>query len=159
MKNILIGLAMLTAVDANAVENCVNGSYYDPANPGEGLVLDVNEDYVSAYLFTYDYPAYLQNGTLHRDWFTAYTPNSGNQPLPMTFYKTDNIGFPSTNVTNTTWAQSLLFVDDDKNGVYLSIDVNFGAWPYCDFSPVPFFCSRQLHLTRLINTKTVECQE
>lgn len=162
MNKILCGtlLAVLSISNAYALNTCLTGSWYDPRNPGEGLALDVNPSYVSAYFFTYDYPKYLINPVAGADipktWFTSYFPNTLGFTVDFNIFDTKNYGFSTTNiVTHPVSKASISFVNN--NEINFSYTVSYGEWEFCDFSPVPFFCNRSLQYKRLLPA-TVACQ-
>lgn len=53
MKYIIALFALLFSFNIYALPNCATGSWYDPAKSGEGLNMEVTEDLVVVYLYTY----------------------------------------------------------------------------------------------------------
>jgi hypothetical protein len=47
-------LLFSSAVAAQSIDECMTGSYYDPANPGEGVNVEVGDDYTIAYFYKFD---------------------------------------------------------------------------------------------------------
>ena len=129
MRTVLF-FSLLLAVSAEAQVNInpgMSGSWFNPATPGQGLLIDVipNRNEVVIGWFTFDLQASLSLGAREHRWFTAEGGFDGNR-AHLTVYNTSGGRFNSPIPVLTEAAGQAELVFESCIRAKLSFSINDG---------------------------------
>lgn len=142
MKLIFASILLLLSGPAFGLDKCFTGSWYEPATSGQGVNLEVTEDLVLGYFYTYDADKqfYLFVGPNKEDEFgglelTAYE-TVGSSPFPKEELMVGNV-----------WINAF---DSGKLSFSWNFELDADKWagsgiPWC------LGCDGSLELVRLTN--------
>lgn len=160
MKNIVLALLLLVGMvgTAQALPACATGTWYNPAAPGEGLLLNVAQNGVGSVfgaMFTHEYAYPIANPgtgpTLNAYFYTVQGDNVDGETRLLA-YETRAYSGPLDPLdarTTTLGLVKLLMVDD--NHLRFQYNLGYSVWPGCDIGPFPSYCVGEVLLSRLVD--------
>lgn len=142
-RSILFTLTLLTASLANAGSPTGNlsGAWFDPGQPGHGILIEADAETITAFWFTYDFSG-------NQAWFVTDSPRPNPEGLsrpqefvlyqPAGFFPAEavDLGEPVGTLSITPW----FTLQDGEVLVELEVEwfiAGSVACPPVDFSPAP----------------------
>jgi len=158
MKHFILTLfatLFLFAGNAVALDSCVTGSWYSPERSGEGISIEVTDDLIVAYLYTYgtNWDYWSGAKAYGKQFFIAVGANDGSSLSIHETITTPEWPKPQLNVGDMTLEM------DEEGRLLVALDISLDADRMLDpNTAIPWCigCSSDLVLNRL--TQPIPCE-
>lgn len=143
MKAFLLAALLLISTPLMALDSCLSGSWYTPDRVGEGITLEIAENQVVGYFYTY--------GSAERAWYVLAGDNDNNI---LTMYGTSKISEKPFAVFQSKVGTAVV-TEIDSDNINFSFDIVLDiddANPWC----LSGFCKGAYKYTRL--TQPIPCE-
>ena len=147
-KALVVLMALCVPTSVQALDNCYSGNWYDPANDGEGINIEVTQDKVVGHFYTWRFT------DPQRDVYTLSGVNEANDFVMLDGY--NDFYFFGDRVNMYTGDALLEVVDEDN--IIFSWIWKHDRVSYPDIMRwcIGSHCSGSVRYTRL--TQPTECQ-